>query len=69
MRFDVQGMHCGHCVRAITRAVQALDPAARVEIDLTGGTVEVDSAALDAERVAAAIVAEGYTATTAAMAP
>lgn len=62
MRFDVQGMHCGHCVRAITRAVQALDPAARVAIDLSGGTVEVDSAALDAERVAAAIVAEGYTA-------
>lgn len=62
MRFDVQGMHCGHCVRAITRAVQALDPAARVAIDLPGGTVEVDSAALDAERVAAAIVAEGYTA-------
>lgn len=62
MRFDVQGMHCGHCVRAITRAVQALDPAARVAIDLPGGAVEVDSAALDAERVAAAIVAEGYTA-------
>ena len=62
MRFDVQGMHCGHCVRAITRAVQALDPTARVAIDLPGGRVEVDSAALDAERVAAAIIAEGYTA-------
>ncbi len=63
MRFDVQGMHCGHCVRAITRAVQALDPAARVDIDLAAGTVDVESA-LDAERVAAAIAGEGYAATT-----
>jgi copper chaperone len=65
MRFDVQGMHCGHCVRAITRAVQALDPAARVEIDLPAGKVEVAST-LDPATVAAAIAAEGYTATAAA---
>jgi len=26
--FNVQGMSCGHCVKAITTAVQALDPAA-----------------------------------------
>lgn len=62
MKFAVDGMTCGHCVRAITRAVQALDPAARVEADLDAKTVAVD-ADLPAERVAAAIAAEGYTVT------
>lgn len=62
MKFTVDGMTCGHCVRAITRAVQALDPAARVEADLGAKTVAVD-AGLPAERVAAAITTEGYSVT------
>lgn len=65
MRFDVQGMHCGHCVRAITRAVQALDPAARVAIDLPAGTVEVDSATATPLQIVEAIATEGYAATAA----
>ncbi|MEI7443850.1 MAG: cation transporter [Burkholderiales bacterium] len=59
-RFDVQGMTCAHCVKAVTRAVQAVDPAARVEVDLPTGRVAVDSGA-DRERLAAAIRDEGYT--------
>ena len=39
----VSGMSCGHCVRAITRAVQAGDPAAEVQIDLGAGEVRVAS--------------------------
>ena len=62
MRFEVQGMHCGHCVRAITRAVQALDPAAQVAVDLAAGTVDVDATTTSPERIVAAIAAEGYTA-------
>lgn len=38
----VSGMSCGHCVRTITRAVQAGDPAAQVEIDLGAGEVRVE---------------------------
>jgi copper chaperone len=63
MRFDVQGMHCGHCVRAITRAVQALDPAARVDIDLAAGTVDVESGTATPSQIAEAIASEGYAAT------
>lgn len=63
MRFDVQGMHCGHCVRAITRAVQALDPTARVDVDLTAGTVDVESGAATPSQILEAIAAEGYAAT------
>lgn len=39
----VSGMSCGHCVRAITQAVQAGDPAADVQIDLGAGEVRVTS--------------------------
>lgn len=62
MKFAVDGMTCGHCVRAITRAVQALDPAAQVAVDLAARSVEVQTG-LPAEQVAAAIVAAGYSMT------
>ncbi|MDG1581450.1 cation transporter [Pseudomonas sp. GOM6] len=39
----VSGMTCGHCVRAITRALQAGDPAAQIQVDLGAGEVRVIS--------------------------
>lgn len=57
--FQVQGMSCGHCVRAVTQAVQQLDPQARVEVQLERGQVEVDSTQPRAE-IAKAIAEEGY---------
>ena len=61
-RFLVSGMTCGHCVRAVTQAIEAVDPAARVTIDLAAGTVTADSVA-PPERLAEAIRAEGYAVT------
>jgi copper chaperone len=58
-RFSVAGMTCGHCVRAVTQAIETLDPSAKVAVDLATGTVTADSAA-PRERLAAAIQAEGY---------
>ena len=57
--FKVQGMSCGHCVRAVTNAVQALDAAAQVQVDLASGEVRVESG-LSVEQVLAAIREEGY---------
>lgn len=57
--FNVQGMTCGHCVKAVTRAVQEQDAQAVVEVDLAGKKVRVQSA-LAAEQVLAAIREEGY---------
>jgi len=57
--FNVQGMSCGHCVKAITQAVLAKDPAAKVQVDLTARTVQVQSALPDAI-VLDAIKEEGY---------
>ena len=57
--FNVQGMSCGHCVNAITQALQAKDPAASVRIDLAAKEVGVESA-LSADQVIAVITKEGY---------
>lgn len=43
--FQIPNMSCGHCVRAITEAVHALDPAAKVQTDLAKRQVQVDSTA------------------------
>lgn len=57
--FSVQGMSCGHCVKAITHAVQAKDPAANVRVDLAAKEVGVESS-LSPEQVIDVISEEGY---------
>ena len=59
--YTVEGMTCGHCVAAVTKAVKELDPAAQVKVDLASGKVEVDSAQAAREAIARAIEDEGYT--------
>ena len=59
--FNVQGMSCGHCVKAITQALQAKDPAASVRIDLAAKEVGVESA-LTVDQVITAITEVGYAA-------
>lgn len=41
--FEVQEMTCGGCAASVTRAVQRLDAAAKVEVDLLAKTVKVAS--------------------------
>ncbi|WP_395056251.1 heavy-metal-associated domain-containing protein [Polaromonas sp.] len=57
--FNVQGMTCGHCERAVTQAVKTVDPQAEVRIDRASGRVDVAS---DKPRdaITAAITQEGY---------
>lgn len=58
-QFNVQGMTCGHCERAVTNALQQLDPQAQVRIDRTQNRVDVDSTQ-PRDALAAAIAEEGY---------
>lgn len=44
IEFKLEGMTCGHCVAAVTRAAKEVDAAAGVQVDLAGGRVQVDSA-------------------------
>ena len=57
--FNVQGMTCGHCERAVTQAVKAVDPQAEVKIDRAAGKVEVQTQQ-PREQIAQAIAQEGY---------
>ncbi len=57
--FQVQGMTCGHCERAVTQAVKAVDPAAEVRIDRAAGQVQVQTEQ-PREAIAHAIAEEGY---------
>ena len=58
--FDVKGMTCSHCERAVTQAVKSVDPAAQVKVDLSAGKVEVQTSQ-PREVIAHAIAEEGYT--------
>lgn len=43
-QLQVENMSCGHCVGAVTKAVQAIDAGAKVEVDLASKSVRIDSA-------------------------
>lgn len=57
--FTVTGMTCGHCEKAVTRAIRLLDPQAEVTIHRTANRVDVQS---DQTRalLSQAITEEGY---------
>jgi copper chaperone len=57
--FTVVGMTCGHCEKAVTKAVLALDAQAKVVIDRTQNQVQIDSEK-PREALAKAIAEEGY---------
>ena len=58
--FNVQGMTCGHCERAVQQAVRAVDPQADIHIDRATNTVVVRSSQPQT-LLADAIREEGYT--------
>ena len=59
IELTVDGMSCGHCVGRVTQAVQGIDAAAKVNVDLPSKRVTIDSGAAT-EQLVAAIGAAGY---------
>lgn len=57
--FTVEGMTCGHCEKAVTKALLTLDAQAKVAIDRLQNKVQVDSEK-DRQVLAQAIAEEGY---------
>ena len=57
--FTVTGMTCGHCEKAVTRAIKQADPQAEVKIDRSQNLVQIESAQAR-ETLARAIAEEGY---------
>ena len=60
LELTINDMTCGGCVGAVTRAIQQLDPQARVAVDLPTHHVSVESVA-SRERILAALADAGYT--------
>ncbi|MGN1057049.1 MAG: heavy-metal-associated domain-containing protein [Comamonas sp.] len=58
--FNVQGMTCSHCERAVQQAIAEIDAQAQTTIDRSSGKVVVHSAQ-PRDALAQAIQAEGYT--------
>lgn len=58
--FQIPNLNCGHCVRAVTEAVQSVDPAADVQADVAAKQVQVDTTA-SREALVAKLTEAGYT--------
>jgi copper chaperone len=54
--FHVEGMTCDHCVHAVTDELHALTGVTSVDVDLTTGTISIDSTrTLDVDEVSDAL--------------
>ena len=58
-QLQVKGMTCQHCVKAVTKAIQALDAQATVSVEMPQGMVQVQTS-LSRDATAKAISDEGY---------
>ena len=56
----IEGMSCGHCVRAVEQALAGVDGVKVGEVKIGGATVEYDPAVATPERIEKAITDEGY---------
>lgn len=60
--FKVSGMTCGHCERAVTEEISAIDGVSAVSVDLATGTVTVNAdQPINRTAIVAAVDEAGYT--------
>ncbi len=59
-QFHLPAMSCGHCVAAITEAVQAADAAATLQFEREARRVQIVSSALSREALSQALTEAGY---------
>lgn len=57
----IDGMSCGHCVKAVTKALQDLPGVDVKDVTVGGATVEVDQSRVTQTQLAEAIAEAGYT--------
>ncbi|MCX8617381.1 heavy-metal-associated domain-containing protein [Gilliamella sp. B2923] len=60
MKLIVDNMSCQHCVNAITKAINDIDPKAKVTVDLAKHEVDIDGGNISQEAAIAAINEAGY---------
>ncbi len=59
MKLKISGMTCGHCVKSVKAALEAVPGVTEAEVELASGEAEVKGTA-DAEALCAAVREEGY---------
>jgi copper chaperone CopZ len=58
--FQVEKMSCSKCAGRVTKAIQSVQSAAQVNIDLASGKVEVEPSPADPAAIAQLITEAGY---------
>ncbi|HEU4799119.1 MAG TPA: heavy-metal-associated domain-containing protein [Gemmatimonadales bacterium] len=61
----IDGMSCGHCVAAVTKALEDVEGVTIENVSIGAATVAYDPAVASPEKLAEAVSEAGYTATTA----
>jgi len=59
LSLKVSGMTCGGCINAVTRAIQAQDPQAKVQADLATQIVDLETT-LSAEQASQLLADAGF---------
>ena len=66
MTMNISGMTCGHCVGAVTKALESIEGVAVEQVTVGRATVSYDPTAVSPARIADALEQEGYSAVPAA---
>ena len=62
MTLKIDGMSCGHCVRAVRSALEGIDGVAVERVDIGSAAVSYDPARARPEAIVDAVADEGYVA-------
>jgi copper chaperone len=60
LTMNVQGMTCGHCVHAVTKALKDLDGVTVEKVAVGSATVSYDPSATSVEQITRAVEDAGY---------
>ena len=63
MHLDIEGMSCGHCVRAVREALSAVDGVEVRDVTIGSADIAVDERRAPRDRVLDAVADAGYHAT------
>ncbi|HMB91201.1 MAG TPA: cation transporter [Rhodothermales bacterium] len=59
--FNIEGMSCGHCVKAVRQALESIDGVDVENVEIGRAQVSYDPSAVDRAHLVEAIEEEGYT--------
>ncbi|MHB1074211.1 MAG: heavy-metal-associated domain-containing protein [Gemmatimonadaceae bacterium] len=64
LEMSISGMTCGHCVRAVSKALEGIDGVQVEQVQVGSAVVNYDEAKVSPARIAEVVEDEGYAVTT-----